>query len=65
MTNTDRVLDFITRFPERDDDEISATLKILPRQQVNQICHRLKKAGQIQRVTGPQGKIVNRLALQP
>jgi hypothetical protein len=65
MTNTDRVLDFITRFPERDDDEISATLKILPRQQVNQICHRLKKAGQIQRFTGPQGKIVNRLALQP
>jgi len=59
MTNTDRVLDFIKRSPGRDDDEISAALKITPRQQVNQICHRLRKQGRIRRTIGQMGKVIN------
>lgn len=59
MTNEDRVLDFIRRYPGRDDDEISTTLRILPRQQVNQICNRLLKRGLIRRAKGAQGKLVN------
>jgi hypothetical protein len=59
MTNIEKVLDFIARFPGRDDDEIAAALKISPRQQVNQICRRLASEGKIGRARGSRGKIVN------
>ena len=59
MTNIAKVLDFVTRFPGSDDDEIAAALKILPRQQVNQICRRLESEGKLSRSRGPEGKIVN------
>lgn len=59
MSNSDRVLDFIQRFPGRDDDEIASDLAISPRQQVNQICRRLEREGRIRRAPGGAGKIVN------
>lgn len=59
MTNRDLIVDFVNRFPGRDDDEISATLRILPRQSVNQICRRLELAGIIERRLGDSGKISN------
>jgi len=41
----DRVLDLITRFPGRDDDEIASALKISSRQTVNQIGRGLSQKG--------------------
>lgn len=61
MTNEDRILDAIRRFPDRDDDELSAITGVKPRQQVNQICHALAKRGLIQRIDRPGYKIVNRI----
>jgi DNA-binding MarR family transcriptional regulator len=58
------IIDFITRFPGRDDDEISAALQISPRQTINQICRKLEKAGLIERGRGSSGKIVNHLTPQ-
>lgn len=60
----EKVINFITQFPERDDDEISAALQIRPRQTINQICRKLEKAGLIERARGASGKIVNRIASQ-
>lgn len=59
MTHLDRILDFVTRFPGRDDDEISQALEIKPRQAVNQHCRALETAGLIARKPGPIGKIAN------
>lgn len=59
MTNIERVLELVRRQPGLDDDQISSQLKIRPRQQVNQICHRLKDQGLIRREIGRDGKIVN------
>lgn len=58
-THSDRILDFIGRFPGRDDDEISASLAISPRQAVNQACRRLATAGLVRRIRGRLGKLVN------
>ena len=58
-THADRILEFVTRFPGRDDDEISNLLAIRPRQTVNQICRALEAAGQVRRAQGPLGKIAN------
>jgi MarR family protein/restriction endonuclease len=55
----DRVLDFIARFPGRDDDEIASALKISPRQTVNQICRRLCQKNLVRRERGKRGKLVN------
>ena len=55
----DRVLDFIARFPGRDDDEIASVLKIFPRQTVNQICRRLCQKNLVRRERGKHGKLVN------
>jgi hypothetical protein len=55
----DRALDFIARFPGRDDDEIASTLKIFPRQTVNQICRRLCQKNLVRRKRGKHGKLVN------
>lgn len=54
-----RVLDFINRFPGRDDDEIAAALGISPRQTVNIICRRLVKRGEVRRDKASGRKIVN------
>lgn len=62
MTNEDRFLDYVRRFPGRDDDQASADLKIRPRQQINQIANRLKTAGRITRRVGVTGKLSNFLA---
>lgn len=58
-SHADRILDFVGRFPGRDDDEISASLSIRPRQAVNQTCRHLAAAGLLRRVRGPSGKLVN------
>lgn len=42
-----------------DDDELAARLKIEPRQTVNQICRRMRDEGVLDRVAGPNGKLVN------
>jgi hypothetical protein len=57
--NRERVLDFVSKFPGRDDGEIASALKITPRQTVNQICRRMCDEKIIRRERGPRGKIVN------
>ena len=47
-----------------DDDELSTLTSILPRQQVNQICRRLRAKGILSRELGP-GKIVRSEAGAP
>lgn len=42
-----------------DDDQLAAKTGITPRQTVNIICRQLRDEGVIDRVTGPDGKIVN------
>lgn len=59
MSNRDRIAEFIRRFPGRDDDEISAALRITPRQTVNQVCRALENARLIERRPGPSGKLAN------
>lgn len=61
-SHADRIVDFVSRFPGRDDDEISASLGIKPRQAVNQACRRLAAAGLLRHVRGPSGKLVNHAA---
>lgn len=38
MGHRETVLDFVSRFPGRDDDEIAQALHIQRRQTVNRIC---------------------------
>ena len=59
MKNRELILDFVQRFPGRDDDEISAALKIRPRQTVNMECRQLAYLNQIERKVGQRGKICN------
>ncbi|MGY3558465.1 hypothetical protein ACVWXP_001734 [Bradyrhizobium sp. USDA 4463] len=59
MNYAERVVEFVSRFPGRDDDEIAAALKIAPRQTVNMICRRLCEQRIIRRERGPRGKLVN------
>jgi hypothetical protein len=59
VSQRDMIVDFIRRFPGRDDDEISKTLKIFPRQSVNQACRALLRIGHIERRSGPSGKLAN------
>lgn len=54
-----RILDLLANRSALDDDEISTTLNIKPRQQVNQICRRLERDGLVRREHGLRGKIVN------
>jgi len=59
VNNSERIADFVRRFPGRDDDEISAGLRIEPRQTVNQVCRALVKAGVVERRPNPTGKLGN------
>lgn len=61
MTQRQQVLEFISKFPDRDDDEIAAALKLPQRQVVNLICRKLVVEGLFDRVVGIRGKLVNRL----
>jgi hypothetical protein len=68
MSHRERVIAALAAHPGLDDDELSRTTGIRPRQQVNQICRRLETEGALRRVSGPDGKIVNMLtagSLQP
>lgn len=60
MTNAGRIADFLEEHPGEwfDDDELSGTLGIVPRQQVNQACRWLLAQGRIQRERR-QGKLAN------
>ena len=62
VTNPSRISALLRRQPGLDDDQISERLGITPRQQVNQICRRLESRGELERVPGHGGKIVNYLA---
>lgn len=59
MTNTDRILAEINAHPGLTDAELVRRTGITPHQQVNGICNRLAARGQIRRVPGPNGTIVN------
>ena len=61
MTNADKIIALLLKTPGLDDDEISSHTNVRPRQQVYQICTRLESKGQIKRLKGPRGKIVNYL----
>jgi hypothetical protein len=58
-THADRILEFVRRFPGRDDDEISRSLKISPRQSVNIVCRALERRGYLKRKPSLNGKICN------
>lgn len=60
MSNEQKILNFLARHQQSyDDDQLSELLSIEPRQQVNQICRRLKSQGKIQRLK--VSKIRNRM----
>jgi len=61
VTQRQEVIDFISAFPDRDDDEIAAALSFSQRQTVNVICRKLLAEGMLDRIVGHQGKLVNRL----
>lgn len=63
-TQRQQVINFITKFPDRDDDEITAALKFPQRQTVNIICRKLMAEGLLDRVVGVRGKLVNRLRIE-
>lgn len=58
-THAERIVELLQESPQLDDDEIAKTLRIEPRQTVNQICNRLAKRNVLRRELGPRGKIVN------
>ena len=59
MTNTDRIIEALRRWPGLDDDALERRADVHPRQQVNQICRRLEQQGILQRIIGANGKIGN------
>lgn len=61
MTNAERIIALLSKSPGLDDDELSSHTNIKPRQQINQICRRLQSEGILQRLRGPNGKIINLL----
>jgi hypothetical protein len=61
LTNIDRVVETLHRWPGLDDDQLADQAGVQPRQQVNQICRRLRDQGTLRRALGPNGKIVNTL----
>lgn len=58
-TNADLILEQLRSTPGLDDDQLSELTNIRPRNQVNQICHRLEARGLVRRVKGAAGKKVN------
>jgi hypothetical protein len=55
-----RLLAFVQKNPDLDDDELSRLLGITPRQSINMAARRLETRGLIRRAVGRSGKIVNR-----
>lgn len=58
-TNADLIVEQLRSMPGLDDDQLSALTNVRPRNQVNQICHRLEARGLLRRVDGGLGKKVN------
>ena len=52
-------MDFVARFPGRDDDAIARALRISPRQTVNLVAREFVKEGRLIRQRGPSGQLVN------
>src|SRR4051794_3384056 len=66
VTNRERILRTLRLSSSAlDDDQLAQRVGITPRQTVNQICRRLSADGIVDRVTGPDGKIVNVLISSP
>lgn len=65
LTNEDRIVETLKRWPRLDDDQLADQAGVQPRQQVNQICRRLQDRGELRRTLGPDGKIVNMLIGAP
>ena len=59
MGKREQLLAAIRKWPGLDDDELSRLTGIEPRQQVNQLAHKLVATGQIRRYPGADGKLVN------
>ena len=59
-TIEDRLLAFIRKNPDLDDDQLAELLDIQPRQTINMTARRLEKRGLLRRFKGPMGKLVNR-----
>ena len=59
MTKRVQLLGAIRHNPGLDDDELSDTTGIRPRQQVNQLARCLAREGLIRRLHGPKGKLIN------
>jgi hypothetical protein len=59
-TIEERLLAYVRKNPDLDDDELSRNLGIKPRQAINQAARRLALRGLLRRFNGPSGKIVNR-----
>jgi hypothetical protein len=63
-TLAERILEAI-RFAPLDDDALATRLGVSHRQSVNQAARALEAQGRVQRLLGPDGKIVNALRNQP
>lgn len=59
MRHRDRIIEYVNRFPGRDDDELSKALQIYPRQTVNMECRKLEADGLIERRPCRSGKLAN------
>lgn len=59
MTHVDVILALIRSEPGLTDKQIRKRLSMADVRQVNHICRRLQAHGQIQRIPGPQGRLVN------
>lgn len=59
MTKSEQVLALIQRQPGLTDQQIRAALGIKHVAEVNAICNKLQKRGEIKREKGPQGLIIN------
>ena len=65
MSNSQKILDTLARFGPLDDDKLSQVSDVRPRQQVNQICNRLRQQGLVIRYASSSGKLVNALSSGP
>lgn len=59
MGKREKLLAAIRKWPRLDDDELSRLTGIEPRQQVNQLAHKLVATGHIRRHPGADRKLVN------
>jgi hypothetical protein len=60
-TLAQRLLAFVQKNPDLDDDELALKLGASQRQAINIAARKLERAGKLKRFRGPQGKLVNRV----